>query len=182
MKLKAVLVAFIFGAGLSLAGAAAPDKPAGIDAIHAYEGMWIVNLQYMETPYSKVSTDKSTLRNECWKNGAYFACNQYVNGESKVLLVFTYDAVKNEYTSYQIPQGGGSPGSGKLLIDGNQWTYPWQTGQGPNTVWFRVVNTFDGPDKIDFRQEYSTDQAHWTLMGEGKETRKPEKVVPHPTK
>jgi hypothetical protein len=172
MRLKAVLVAFIFAATLSLAGAPAPDKPAGLDAIRAYEGTWTVNLQYLETPYSKASTDRNTLRNECWRNGAYFACNQYVNGESKVLLVFTYDASKNEYTSYQIPQGGAAPGSGKLLIDGNQWTYPWQNGQGGNTTYFRVVNIFTGPDKIEFRQEYSTDEAHWTLMGQGTETKK----------
>jgi len=95
-----------------------------------------------------------------------------VNGESKVLLVFTYDAGRNEYTSYQIPQGGAPAGSGKLLIDGNQWTYPWQNGQGANTTYFRVVNLFNGPDKIEFRQEYSTDQVHWTLMGQGTETRK----------
>jgi len=172
MKLNAVLAALILAGGLSLAAAPAPDKPTGLDAIRAYEGTWLVNLQYSETPHSKASTDRNTLRNECWRNGAYFACNQYVNGESKVLLVFTYDAARNEYTSYQIPQGGGSAGSGKLLIDGNQWTFPWQSGQGANTTFFRVVNLFNGPDKIEFRQEYSTDQVHWTLMGQGTETKK----------
>lgn len=151
---------------------AAPDKPAGIDAIRVYEGTWNVSLQYFDTPYSKASTETNTLRNECWKNGAYFACNQYVDGQSKVLLVFTYDASKNEYTSYQIPAGGAAAGSGKLLIEGNRWTYPWQTGQGANTIWFRVMNTFDGADKIEFRQEYSTDQVHWMQMGQGSETRK----------
>lgn len=153
-------------------GLAAPDKAVGIDAIRVYQGTWNVSLQYSETPYSKASTEKNTLRNDCWKSGDYFACNQYVDGQSKVLLVFTYDASKNEYTSYQIPARGAPAGSGKLLIDGNRWTYPWQTGQGTNTTWFRVVNTFDGPDKIEFRQEYSTDQVHWTQMGQGSETRK----------
>lgn len=172
MKFRAELVALILAAGLSLAGSAAPDKPAGLDAIRAYEGTWIVNLQYMETPYSKASTDRSVLRNECWRNGGYFVCNQYVNNESKVLLVFTYDAARNEYTSYNIPSGGAAAGSGKLLIDGSQWTYPWQSGQGANTTYFRVVNLFNGPDKIDFRQEYSSDQVHWTLMGQGTESKK----------
>ena len=172
MKLRAVLVALILTAGITVAGAAAPEKPSGLDAMRAYEGTWLVNLQFLETPYSKASTDKNTLRNECWRNGAFFACNQYVNNESKVLLVFTYDASKNEYTTYNIPLGGGGAGAGKLLIDGNQWTYPWQSGLGANTTYFRVVNLFSGPDKIEFRQEYSSDQVHWTLMGQGTETRK----------
>ena len=175
MKVTAFLVALTLAAGFSRAGSAAPDKAAGLDAIRAYEGTWMVNLQFLETPFSKASTDRSTLRNECWRNGGYFVCNQYVNNESKVLLVFTYDASKNEYTSYNIPAGGVAAGSGKLLIDGNQWTYPWQSGQGANTTFFRVVNLFNGPDKIEFRQEYSSDQVHWTLMGQGSETRKPAK-------
>lgn len=151
---------------------APPDKPAGIDVIRAYEGTWAVSIQYFDTPHSKASVEKSTLHNDCWKSGGYFACNQYVNGESKVLLVFTYDQGKNEYTSYQIPPGGAEPGSGKLLIDGDRWIFPWQTGQGPNTTYFRVVNIFTGPDKIEFRQEYSTDQVQWTLTGQGNETKK----------
>ena len=158
--------------GASASAWAAADKPAGIDAIRAYEGTWSVSLQYFDTPYSKASNEKNTLRNECWKNGGYYACNQYVNGESKVLLVFTYDAGKNEYTSYQIPLGGAAPGSGKLFIEGNRWTYPWETGEGPNKTYFRVVNIFTGPDRIEFRQEYSTDQVHWTQMGQGNEARK----------
>jgi len=154
---------------------APPEKPVGIEAIRAYEGTWTGNLQYFDTPHSKASTEKSILRNDCWKSGGYFACNQYVNGESKVLLVFTYDESKNEYTSYQIPPGGAAAGSGKLLIEGNRWTFPWETGEGPNKTYFRVVNIFTSPDRIEFRQEYSTDQVHWTLMGQGTETKKPAK-------
>jgi hypothetical protein len=152
--------------------ATATDKPAGIEAIRAYEGTWTVSLQYFDTPYSKASNEKNILRNDCWKSGGYFACNQYVNGDSKVLLVFTYNQSKNEYTSYQIPPGGAGPGSGKLLIEGNRWTYPWESGEGQNKTYFRVVNIFTSPDRIEFRQEYSTDQVHWTQMGQGNETRK----------
>jgi len=165
--------AVVAAVGISVNGwAAPPDKPVGIDVIRAYEGTWTVSVQYFDTPYSKASVEKNTLHNDCWKSGGYFACNQYVNGESKVLLVFTYDQGKNEYTSYQIPQGGAVAGSGKLFIEGDRWTYPWQTGQGPSTTYFRVVNVFTTPDRIEFRQEYSTDQVHWTPTGQGSETRK----------
>jgi hypothetical protein len=169
--IKQTRVALVAVALTPVVSAVAADKPAGIDALRAYEGSWKTSLQFFDTAHSKASTDKSALRNDCWKSGEYFACNQFVNGESKVLLVFTYDAAKNEYSSYQIPQGGGSASSGRLVIEGNRWTFPWQTGEGANTTWFRVLNTWDGPDKIEFRQEFSTDQVHWTLMGQG-ETRR----------
>jgi hypothetical protein len=92
-----------------------------------------------------------------------------VDGESKVLLVFTFDEQKNVYTSYQIPQGGGETGSGKLLIEGNKWTFPWQVKEGDRTTYFRVVNVFSAPGTIEFRQEFSPDNLHWTLMAKGSE-------------
>jgi hypothetical protein len=164
------LLALAFVTVHSLAGwAAPPEKSVGIDAIRAYEGTWDITIDHLDTAQSKASHEKTALHNDCWKSGAYFACNQYVNGESKVLLVFTYNESKNEYTSYQIPQGGGASGSGKLLIDGNVWTFPWQVGEGAKATYFRVLNVFAGPDTIDFRQEFSTDQIHWTLMAKGSE-------------
>ena len=168
--------AMAFGPGaLSPAGAqmgAPADKAAtGIDAIRAYEGTWDVTMEHFDTAHSKASREHTSLRNDCWKSGGYFACNQYVDGESKVLLVFVYNQTKNEYASYQIPPGGGQPGSGKLLIDGNVWTFPWQTKDGDTTTYFRVVNVFPAPDRIESRQEFSTDNVHWTVMAKGTDTR-----------
>ena len=162
-------VILAIGLSPSLMPAANPPDKAGIDAIRAYEGTWNITIDHLDTAQSKASHDKSTLHNDCWKSGGYFACNQYVNGESKVLLVFTYDESKRVYTSYQIPPGGAEPGSGKLIIEGDVWTYPWQVDEGGKTTYFRVVNTFQGPDTIEFRQEFSTDNSHWTLMAKGLE-------------
>jgi hypothetical protein len=165
-----LMLAMLFSAR-GLYAAAAADKPAGIDAIRAYEGNWDVTIEHFDTAHSKASREHTSLRNDCWRSGGYFACNQYVDGESKVLLVFIYSQAKNEYTSYQIPPGGGEAGSGKLLIDGNVWTFPWQTKDGDTVTYFRVVNVFGAPDRVEFRQEFSPDNAHWTLMARGTETR-----------
>lgn len=139
--------------------------------IRAYAGTWEVSIDHLQTAHSKASREKSVLRNDCWNSGGYFACNQYVNGESKVLLVFTYDAAKGRYTSYQIPTDGADAGRGTLLIDGNTWTYPWQIQEAGKTTWYRVVNVFTAPDRIEFRQEFSDDNSHWTLMARGTEKR-----------
>ena len=151
------------------AQAAPPEKPVGIDLILAYQGSWDISIERFDTAHSKASKEKTALHNDCWKSGGYFACNQYVNGESNVLIVFTFDERSNTYTSYQIPPGGGESGSGKLRIDGNTWIFPWQQTEAGTTTYFRVVNVFTAPDTIDYRQEFSTDQVHWTQMAKGLE-------------
>src|SRR5260370_27833470 len=89
--------ALAIATGLCMTRSAAPaDKPAGIDVLRAYEGTWEITIDHLDTAQSKASHEKTSLRNDCWKSGGYFACNQYVDGESKVLLVFTYNQSKNE--------------------------------------------------------------------------------------
>ena len=152
-----------------LCAAAPTEPPSGIDAIRAYEGTWDINIEHFDTAHSKASHEHTLLRNDCWKSGGYFACHQYVNGDSKVLLVFTFDPGTNTYTSYQIPPGGGDSGSGKLRIEGNVWTFPWQSAEGGQITYFHVVNVFTASDRIEFRQEYSPDNVHWTVMAKGSE-------------
>ncbi len=151
--------------------AAAAASPTGVDVVWAYAGVWKIETEHFDTVHSKAGHEKTTLRNACWKDGGYLACNQYVDGESKILIVFTYSARENIYTSYQIPLDGGQPGAGKLLIEGNVWTFPWQTTEGDKTTYYRVVNVFDAPDRIEYRQEFSADKAHWTVMAKGLETK-----------
>jgi len=148
-----------------------PSPGGSVDAIMAYAGTWKVHGEHFATAYSQVGKEDKTLRNDCWKSGAYVACNQYVDGDSKVLLVFTYNEKEKMYTSYQIPQGGAASGSGKLKIEGNIWTFPWQVTQGETTMYFHVVNVFTGTDRIDYAQEFSPDNVHWTAMAKGYETR-----------
>jgi hypothetical protein len=154
------------------AGAAAQKTDAqGIEKIAAYAGTWAVDIQHVETPYSKAGHDHNTLRNDCWRSGPYFACNQYVDGDSKALLVFTCDAKADRYTSYPVPEDGNEAGKDALLIRGNTWTYPWETKDGGKTTSFRVVNTWVKPDEIEFRQEFSVDNVKWSEMAHGLEKR-----------
>lgn len=144
---------------------------AGIDAIMAYSGTWKVQGERFATAHSNAGKEDTTLRNDCWKSGPYVACNQYVNGDSKVLLVFTYNDKQKMYTSYPIPQEGDAVSSGRLQIIGNVWTFPWQVAQGDQITYFHVVNVFTSPDHIEYAQEFSTDNVHWTTMAKGTETK-----------
>lgn len=151
--------------------AAQPSPTADIDPLWVYAGTWAVTIDHFDTAHSKALHEQTTLRNACWKDGGYLACNQYIDGVSKVLIVFTYTGKNGVYTSYQVPPLGDEPGKSRLIVEGNAWTFPWQSGEGDKTTYFRVVNVFLTADKIDFRQEFSTDGVHWTAMAHGIETR-----------
>ncbi len=139
--------------------------------VWAYAGTWKIEGDNFDTAHSKASHESTTLHNACWKDGAYLACNQYVDGDSKVLLVFTYNDKDKTYSSYQIPQGGGQPGMGKMTIEGNVWTFPWEQTEAGSTTYYRVVNVFTSPDRIEYRKEFSSDKSHWTAMAKGAETK-----------
>ncbi len=158
----------------SSAAAQTTHSPTGVDAIHAYAGTWKTTIDHLDTPYSKAGHEESTLVNDCWKSGSYLACRQIVNGDPKILLVFTCrDA--HDCTSYQIPADGGNPGSGKVQLDGNTWVFPWEQTDRGKTTYFRVVNVWSSEKTIDFRQEFSTDQVQWTRMASGHEIKLAEK-------
>jgi hypothetical protein len=150
---------------------AVQQATGGIDAVMAYAGTWKVQGERFATAHSDAGKEDSTLRNECWKNAGYVACDQFVNGESKVLLVFTYSELTKGYTSYPIPQNGEAASAGRLQIVGNVWTFPWEVTQGGTTTYFHVVNVFTGADHIDYAQEFSPDNVHWTTMAKGSETK-----------
>ena len=164
-----VLCVLLIGISTAVFGQSAPQ--GGVDVLWAYAGEWKTQTEHFDTAYSKAGSESATLRNECWKNGGYVVCNQYVNGESKALLVFTWDAKSNAYDSYPIPAGGGEPGHGTLTIEGNVWTFPWQMTDAGVTTYFRVVNVFASPDRIEYRQEFSKDKVHWIVMARGTEAR-----------
>jgi hypothetical protein len=169
---KRRIIAVFLGGALLLGGAVPVIAQAtGIDAIRAYQGTWKMEVEHFDTAHSKAGKDSSTLVNDCWKSGEFYACHQIVNGESKALLVFTYDPKAKTYATYPIMLDGRAAGHGKLVIEGNVWTYPWEDTENGTTTRFRVVNTFTSPKTIEFRQEYSTDDKNWTLMARGTEVK-----------
>lgn len=152
----------------------AQTEPKGVDAIAAYAGVWKTHIDHLDTPYGKAGHEDTSLKNDCWKSGVYFACRQIVDGDPKILLVFT---CKDEHncTSYQIPSDGGAAGAGKLRLEGATWTFPWEVTENGKTTQFRVVNVWSSATTIEFRQEFSTDGQHWTAMATGHEVKAAEK-------
>jgi len=165
---------WLFAAMVSMvtSSALAADASQGLDRIAAYAGSWQTSMHQLDTPYSKAGDESHLLRNDCWRSAGFYACDQIVDGISQALLVFLYDAKTGNYSSYPIPAGGAPQVQpGRLDIAGDTWTFPWDVTAQGKTTHFRVVNVWRSPDSIEFRQEYSADGIHWTLMAEGQEVR-----------
>lgn len=164
-----LLIASFFIAPFTAAAAA----PGGLGKIAAYAGTWKTETERFNTPYSKAGRQTATLHNDGWRNGDFYVIHQTVNGKpAPVLSVYTYDAKAGIYHVYSIPENGNDAGpAGKLIITGNVWTFPWEYHDKGKTVYFRVVNVFTTPQTIEYRQEFSEDKIHWTVMAKGHETR-----------
>jgi hypothetical protein len=174
--MKRTIRALFAGAALLLPaggiGVASPAaSPQGLDRIVAYKGTWKSTIVHYETKYDKAHSETATVRNDCWRSAGYFACDQFVNGPSKALVVYTYDPARRTYTTYDVPTDGRPASSGTLTIAGNTWIYPWQTKDGGKTTYFRVVNVFRSPATIAYKSQFSADNVHWTTSAEGMERR-----------
>ena len=156
---------------LSYAGSS-KTEPSDLDAIWRYAGSWRMETETLDSPYGKAGKRTANLRNDCWRSGEYIACRQIVDGESKVLLVFTCRRTGHTCTTYPVPSDGSPASSGTVQIEGDTWIFPWQTtDKDGKTTWFRVVNVWTDSTSIDYRQEYSTDQVHWTRTATGHEVK-----------
>jgi len=162
-----LLAACVHGAAQS----PSTTSPAGIAAIEAYKGTWKISTVTVDTAHSKAAKDEKVLRNDCWRSAGYYACNQYLDGVSQALIVFTYSQDKNLYTTYVIPRDGSGAHSGTLEIHGDTWIYPWEVTENGNTVYYRVVNIFTSRNSIQFRSEFSSDKKIWTPTTTGNEVR-----------
>ncbi|MGH8362503.1 MAG: hypothetical protein ACRESQ_04025 [Gammaproteobacteria bacterium] len=169
--MKTIVNVAIFFGFVALTGIAQASSPTGLDAIAAYAGTWKGDTENFATPYSKASKESDTLHNEVWRSGDFYVIHQIVNGKpALVLSVYTYDAKAGLYHVQSVPLGGDDPGpAGTLIIKGNVWTFPWEYQDKGKTVYFRVVNVFMTPNTIEYRQEFSTDKVHWTVMAKGHE-------------
>lgn len=166
-----ILAACIHGAAQSPTPAQSAPAPSGIDAIAAYKGTWKFSSVTIDAAGNKSAKDEKILRNDCWRSAGYYACNQFLDGKSQDLIVFTYQPDRNLYTTYIVPLDGTKASSGTLEIHGNTWTYPWEVTDKGTTVYHRVVNVFNSPTSIQFRSESSTDKVNWTPTMTGSEVR-----------
>ena len=89
---KAIMFAALLAAS---SYAAAADAPSPLDRLNIFAGTWKSDTQTFKTPYSEEGSSSYTLVNQCWKAGAFFVCNQSVDGVSRTMLVFVVNLFLN---------------------------------------------------------------------------------------
>lgn len=158
-------------AGWLLAAQATDPARDRLDIIAAYQGGWRAVIERRDTEFSHAGRDERRIDNDCRRAGAFYLCSQSVNGAQTALLAYRWDDHRQAYDSYSIATGGGAPGHGTLVIDGDEWRYPWDQPVAGTVIHFRVVNRFVGRDRIEYRREFSRDGRTWTTMEQGVETK-----------
>jgi hypothetical protein len=145
--------------------------PAGLDKLKVLSGTWKSGGQAYDTEFSKAAKDTSTLHNDCWQSGEFYAFDQIVDGVSRALIIFSFNTKDGTCNNYAI-QTGGAPArpGGIVTIAGNTWTYGARTDPEERLPFFRTVNVFDGDSTIHYKLEFTRDNKTWTTR-EGIERR-----------
>lgn len=166
----------ISGAGLCvLTLAMFARTAAGVDSdpyapLKLYDGAWEVKVS---TPESK--TDH--IENHCAQTGLFFACEQKLNGKTGALVVFLpvgkTASGALEYRTQALSADARAGGEwGHLVIDGDTWTYSWESSDANKPMHWRNVNRFSGKDKIHFEVQNSEDGTTWKTTVSGDEEHK----------
>jgi hypothetical protein len=146
--------------------------PAALQTLEVLAGTWNADGQTFDTEYSKAGKDSSTLHNDCWQSGMFYACDQVVDGDSKALIVFAAGEKPGAFVSYGIVPPNPA-NAGRLVIDGNTWAYGGVITGAPAPYW-RTLNEFSNPGgttTIHYKVQYSKDGTNWISTKEGVETK-----------
>lgn len=147
-------------------------RTVGLDSdpyapLKLYDGSWEVKLSAPEP-----KTDH--IENHCAQTGLFYACEQNVNGKTGALVVFlptgrATNGAQEYRTQALLPDASPAGEWGHLVIDGDTWTYTWESGDSKSLVHWRNVNRFSGKEKIHFELQKSEDGTNWKTQMAGDE-------------
>jgi hypothetical protein len=139
------------------------------EALKLYDGGWEVKM-------ATLGKKSDNLVNQCSKTGKFFECEQQLNGETVALVVFLPEEKTSsggqEYRNVALLANGSKPGDwGKIVIEGQTWTYTWTQKDGEKSVPWRNVNHFSDKDHIHFELQSMEDGMNWKTQLSGDEVR-----------
>jgi hypothetical protein len=160
----------------SFIAAQSPSAPTGLDALNAFAGKWIVTGEMKDSAYSKAMKLGSDETICSWSaNHGFLICDQLIHapdGMLNQLSLYTYNEKDHSYAFFGFSRDNPRARTPKFNIEDNLWTYSNEFDDGAKHIRIRTTNKFDSPNHVIWRSEFSDDNgAHWTLMGEGTDTR-----------
>jgi hypothetical protein len=135
--------------------------------LRLYDGTWIA------IGGDKGAAPKTTrIANICRRVGAYFTCQQTVDGKLSNLIVFIPDGAHGHYYLQAVLPDGHATGRGELTIAGPLWSYLNHGDENGAAVLYRTTNHFTDNSHIHYEMSQSRDGGKtWITTGGGDEHR-----------
>ncbi|MDQ2889309.1 MAG: hypothetical protein M3R65_01980 [Gemmatimonadota bacterium] len=130
--------------------------------LRLYQGAWALAARGASRP--------DIIVNRCARVGAYFGCEQTVNGKPAGLILFLPLDTAGAYHTQFLDADARARGRGDLTIAGNNWLYSTRH-PGDSVGYHRTTNVFTGRDRIHFEAAESRDGVAWTVTASGDERR-----------
>lgn len=147
----------------------------GLEKLGAFLGQWTSKGEMRDTRFSKAGSNSAITTCSWSANHGYLTCDQLVqtsDGPENDFSVYSYNVKDHTYLFFGLSRGDRNARTPQLTIDGNHWIYLGGFDQKDGKhISFRTTNDFTSPTSVVWRSEFSDDGTHWTLMGEGTETR-----------
>ncbi len=146
-----------------------------LDKLGAFLGQWNSTGAMRDTAFSKAGNNSAQTTCSWSFNHGFLICDQLVQtpaGPENDLSAYTYDEKDHAFLFFGFSRNDRNARTPKLTIEGNLWTYLGGFDQNGKHISFRTTNTFTSPTNVTWRSEFSDDGTHWTLMGDGVESRK----------
>ena len=145
------------------------ENPDPYEPLKLYDGAWQVKISMPEKK-------PDHLVNHCARTGKFYSCEQEVNGETTALVIFLPQGKSGsgglEYrTLAALPDASKPQDWGRLVIEGNTWTYSWTEKDGDKPVAARNVNVFKDKDHIHFELQRLAEGSSWKTEMAGDEER-----------
>lgn len=153
----------------------APKSAGEIDKLGAFLGDWNTQGEMKDSQYSKAQPNTVNKLTCNWApNHRFLVCDQIIHTPSGVddqVSLYTYNEKQRAFAFIGVSQSDPHPHTPTLTIEGKVWTYSGEFHDGTKRIQFRTTNEFTTSKTVVWRSEYSEDGSHWTLMGEGTDTR-----------
>jgi hypothetical protein len=174
--MKRVSVVLLFSMLLTTVSAIAQMGPPApeLKKLDYFSGNWTMDGDVKPGPMGPGGKNTGTSKYE-WMDGNYFmtshASHSGVMGNGTETAYYGYDPGKKVYT-YDSFSSVGEHNIATGTLEGDTWTWAFDVPMGSMTMKGRFVMKVASPTSYTYKLEFSQDGTNWTLIMDGKATKK----------
>lgn len=159
--------------------AQAASLPPELQPLDKAVGTWVYHGENLRTAYTKAG--KWTWNVQCgWSaNHLYLLCSfimDWPEGIDHSVSISTYNQHDKAYWHYEVldDEPGSKPVVSRMSVVGDTWTDATDNVDANSKAarHYRVIYRYPSPGKAAVKFEISNDGIHWTILGQGKGSRR----------